>query len=366
MGLGQSLLYQWGIDYMGNVMNFFFTSTWAQAQGGLAGTLGALQTMSYSILAITLLMGVYESFLSGGSVRQLGVTFLKFGVAAAVVGNWNAFMTDVVNVGTTFATTFLGANADLLNKWVTDLNNTITTTSLMSLLSNGISAAAMGAIMVLIIMISAILFLLCMKLLTLCFVFWGGVLYCMGPLLVALGPSGVVSDITKKYCRSLAEWAMWPALYAMFVTLMNAIGMGNVSAVLGQSNGLPTGIGDPATNNSITLVLTSLLYGICIIIIPFIAHYVIGGSFAGVAAGIAAAAKAGAAVVTGGAGGVAVGAGGAAGGASAGGGSFGGSVMGGGGAVSVPQSGEGSSTSLPPARTPPSRAPARSPASTSA
>ena len=352
---------------MGSVVNFFFTSTWAQAQGGLSGLIPVLQTISYSILAITLLLGVYESFLSGGSVRQLGVTFLKFGVAAALIGNWNAFMTDVVNVGTTFATAFLGANGDLLTKWVADMNVTITGTSLTTLLENGVSAAAMGAIMVLIIMLSAILFLLCMKLLTLCFVFWGGVLYCMGPLLIALGPSGVVSDITKKYCRSLAEWAMWPALYAMFCTLMVAIGMGNVSAVLGQSNGLPAGIGDPATNNSITLVLTSLLYGICIIIIPFIAHYVIGGSFAGVAAGVAAAAKAGAAIVSGGAGGAAMGAGGAAGGSGVG-GSVGGGVMGGGGSVSVPQSGEGSSTSLPPSRTPPSRpaAQSQSPASTSA
>ncbi|MGD0905368.1 MAG: type IV secretion system protein [Terracidiphilus sp.] len=345
---------------MGNVMNFFFTSTWAQAQGGLSGLTGVLQTISYSILAITLLLGVYESFLSGGSVRQLGVTFLKFGVAAAIIGNWNAFMTDVVNVGTTFATAFLGANGDLLTKWVADMNVTITGTSLTSLLENGVSAAAMGAIMVLIIMLSAIMFLLCMKLLTLCFVFWGGVLYCMGPLLISLGPSGHVSDITKKYCRSLAEWAMWPALYAMFCTLMVAIGMGNVSAVLGQSNGLPAGIGDPATNNSITLVLTSLLYGICIIIIPFIAHYVIGGSFAGVAAGVVATAKAGAVIATGGASGAAMGAGGAGGGASGGGGSSGGGVIGGGGSVSVPQSGEGSSTSLPPSRTPASRPPGRS------
>lgn len=345
---------------MGNVMNFFFTSTWAQAQGGLSGLTGVLQTISYSILAITLLLGVYESFLSGGSVRQLGVTFLKFGVAAAIIGNWNAFMTDVVNVGTTFATAFLGANGDLLTKWVADMNVTITGTSLTSLLENGVSAAAMGAIMVLIIMLSAIMFLLCMKLLTLCFVFWGGVLYCMGPLLISLGPSGHVSDITKKYCRSLAEWAMWPALYAMFCTLMVAIGMGNVSAVLGQSNGLPAGIGDPATNNSITLVLTSLLYGICIIIIPFIAHYVIGGSFAGVAAGVVATAKAGAVIATGGASGAAMGAGGAGGGASGGGGSSGGGVIGGGGSVSVPQSGEGSSTSLPPSRTAASRPPGRS------
>src|ERR1039458_93392 len=103
---------------MGAVENFFFTSTWAQAQGGLAGLIPTLQAISYSILAITLLLGVYESFLSGGSVRQLGVSVLKFGIAAAIIGNWNTFMTDVVNVGTTFATSFLGANSDLLKQWV--------------------------------------------------------------------------------------------------------------------------------------------------------------------------------------------------------------------------------------------------------
>ena len=350
---------------MGSVVNFFFTSTWAQAQGGLAGLIPTLQTISYSILAITLLLGVYESFLSGGSVRQLGVTFLKFGVAAALIGNWNAFMTDVVNVGTTFATSFLGANSDLLKQWVTDMNVQITGTSLTSLLTNGVAAAAMATVMAAIIMLAAIMFLLCMKLLTLCFVFWGGVLYCMGPILVALGPSGMVSDITKKYCRSLAEWAMWPALYAMFCTLMVAIQMGNVSAVLGQSNGLPTGIGDPATNNSITLVLTSLLYGVCIIIIPFIAHYIIGGSFAGVAAGIGTAIKAGVAIASGGAAAPAMAAGGAGGAAgSAAGGSAGSGISSGGGSVSIPQSGEGSSTSLPPSRTP-ARTAARSQSSAS-
>jgi len=350
---------------MGSVVNFFFTSTWAQAQGGLAGLIPTLQTISYSILAITLLLGVYESFLSGGSVRQLGLTFLKFGVAAALIGNWNAFMTDVVNVGTTFATSFLGANSDLLKQWVTDMNVQITGTSLTSLLTNGVAAAAMATVMAAIIMLAAIMFLLCMKLLTLCFVFWGGVLYCMGPILVALGPSGMVSDITKKYCRSLAEWAMWPALYAMFCTLMVAIQMGNVSAVLGQSNGLPVGIGDPATNNSITLVLTSLLYGVCIIIIPFIAHYVIGGSFAGVAAGIATAIKAGVAIASGGAAAPAMAAGGAGGAAgSAAGGSAGSGISSGGGSVSIPQSGEGSSTSLPPSRTP-ARTAARSQSSAS-
>ena len=326
-----------------------------------------LQTISYSILAITLLLGVYESFLSGGSVRQLGVTFLKFGVAAAIIGNWNAFMTDVVNVGTTFATAFLGANGDLLKKWVADMNVTITGTSLTSLLENGVSAAAMGAIMVLIIMIAAIHVPLVYEVAypMLCVLGRGSVLH--GPTTHSTRPKWDVSDITKKYCRSLAEWAMWPALYAMFCTLMVAIQMGNVSAVLGQSNGLPAGIGDPATNNSITLVLTSLLYGVCIIIIPFIAHYIIGGSFAGVAAGIATAIKAGAAIATGGASAPAMAAGGGAGGGAggAGGGSVGG-VSGGGGSVSVPQSGEGSSTSLPPSRTPPrTAARSHSPASTS-
>jgi hypothetical protein len=215
----------------------------------------------------------------------------------------------------------------------------------------------MAAAFALVILLAAVLFMLCMKLLTICYVFWGGVLYCMGPILIALGPSGMVSDITKKYCRSLAEWAMWPALYAMFCCLMVAINAGSVSQILAQTSSMPAGIGDPATNSSINLILTSLLYGICVIIIPFIAHYVIGGSFAGLAAGVGAAIKAGVSVATGGAGGAvmgAAGAGGGGGGAAGG----GGGVSGGGGGmkrtgdrVSTDIMGNSSTNSLPPPRT---------------
>jgi hypothetical protein len=341
------------------VMNFFFTQYWVTAQGGLVKALPGIQAVAYTILAVTLLMGVYESFLQGGSLRQLAITFLKFGVAGALIINWNAFITDVIGVGTAFGTQFMSTTGDMMTQWVTDMGTTASTTSLSSLLSNGLSAVASGAVLMAVALLSAILFVVCMKILTLCFIFWGGVLYCMGPLLIALGPVGVVGDITKKYCRSLAEWAMWPALYAMFMMLMNAIQMGNVQDVLKSTSTLPPGM-DPSTTSTILLAVVSLVYGVSILIIPFIAHYVIGGSFAGVAAGAAAAVKAGVALASGGAAAPAMtsGAGGALGVTAASGGG-GGGITGGGGSVSVPSSGEGSTTSVPPPRTQ-SEAPPRS------
>jgi hypothetical protein len=326
------------------VMQFFFTTAWATSQGVLNGLLGPIQAMAYAILVVTLLMGVYESFLAGGSLRQLAVTLVKFGVAAALIGQWGTFIGDVVQAGTTLASNFLNGNVDMLVHWLIDLNNTMTNTNLTTLLASGLSSLAMGLVMLSIIILSTVLFISCMKILTICFVFWGGVLFCVGPFMVALTPSGVVSSHARSYFRSLAEWAMWPMLYAMFVTLMNAAGMGTVSAVLGQASIITPGSGvDQSTNNAVTLAVSSLLYGVCIILIPFIAHYVVGGSFVGVAAGIAAAVKSGVGLATGGGGGAGAGE----------------SKVGGSGSVSV-GGGTGGSTgggSAPPASLSPSMPP---------
>ncbi len=279
-------------------MNLFFTAYWAAAQSALSGLNSTLQGVAYTVLIVTLLLGVYESFFAGGSLCQLAVTFVKFGVAAAVIGNWTDLVTDVVQAGTFIASVFLHGGDDVIANWATSIQSTVTQSgtgtgfSIVSLLTTGADTAGAGLVEFLIIGVSTILFFLAMKILTICFVFWGGILYCMGPMLIALSPSGLVSSHVRSYCRSLAEWALWPALYAMFCTLMTTVSMGNTTQVLGAQQ-VAAG-GDSATNQTMVLALISLLYGICMIIIPFIAHYVVGSSFAGVAAGVAAVIKTGA------------------------------------------------------------------------
>jgi hypothetical protein len=212
-----------------------------------------------------------------------------------VIGNWTALVTDVVQAGTSIATVFLHGGDDVIKNWATSLASSGTSSGTgynwFTMLAAGADTAAASIVEMLIIGFSTILFFCAMKILTICFVFWGGILYCMGPMLIALSPSGLVSSHVRSYCRSLAEWALWPALYAMFCTLMTTVSMGNTSQVMGAAQTQANG--DSATNQTLQLAIISLLYGICLIIIPFIAHYVVGTSFAGVAAGVAAVIKTG-------------------------------------------------------------------------
>jgi hypothetical protein len=140
-----------------------------------------------------------------------------------------------------------------------------------------------------------------MKIFMFMFILWGGVLYCMGPLMIALAPSGLVGSYAGQYCRSLAEWALWPAMYSMFAMLMTAISSPDVNAIMSGSSttSLPGSLDQP-TVEMLLLALTSLVYGVCMLFVPFIAHFLIKGDFAGVAMGMMRAGKAASAAISGG------------------------------------------------------------------
>jgi hypothetical protein len=283
------------------MMNFFFTAQWYQALAGLNGISSALQSIAYAILAATFLMGVYEGFLAGGSLQKFGMSILKFGIAGAVIANWSTFFNDVVATGTSIATVILGGSGDLMKQWSTDLGAQMTPSNLASLASNGMSAFAMSIVFLAVVVVSAVLFFGCLKLFTLLFIFWGGILFCMGPLMIALSPSGLVGSYAGQYCKSLAEWALWPAMYAMFATLMVALNMASVSAIMAQNASTIPGSVDLASSNALQLAVTSLLYGVCLVLVPFLAHFIIKGDFAGVANGAIRMAKMAAGLASGGA-----------------------------------------------------------------
>ena len=75
---------------------FEFQSMLTSAVNGISGSLlGTEQSVSYVLMTICLVLGVYEAYTRGGDLRSLAGTFLKYTVAAFLIGNWTAFFSDL-------------------------------------------------------------------------------------------------------------------------------------------------------------------------------------------------------------------------------------------------------------------------------
>ena len=256
------------------VLQLLFTNYWNQAASGIGMMATNLMPVAYGLLAITFLMGVYESFVSGPSLKQLSIVVLKYALASGIVAHWPTFMNDVVQASTAIGSTILNGNSDIFQQWQTNISQAYTSANLPDLLGFGLSALGVGIVQVLIIFVASALFYVCLKLLAFFFVLWGAVLYCLGPFMVALAPSGITGDYTRTYIKGLVEWSMWPVIYCLFVSLMTYINLGSTGTIL---NGGVTGT--LAISDAQLLAVTSLVFGICLLIIPFIAHFIIGANF---------------------------------------------------------------------------------------
>ena len=52
------------------------------------------RTVAYVLMTICLVLGVYEAYARGGDIRSLAGAFLKYIVAAFVIGYWTNFFSD--------------------------------------------------------------------------------------------------------------------------------------------------------------------------------------------------------------------------------------------------------------------------------
>jgi uncharacterized membrane protein YgcG len=167
---------------------------------------------------------------------------------------------------------------------------------------------------------------------------WGLILYAIGPFMIALLPSGATASFSKNYFKSVAEWSAWPILYAIMGLLSVKV---RTIATSGSQTSTLSGAA-AALTVQMQSVIVAAVYIIFLILIPFIAHSLIAGSFSqttmairqvvmtamtmGKAAGASGAAKgAGAASGSGGSGGSAGGGSGSGGAISSGSGSSSGS-----------------------------------------
>lgn len=238
----------------------------------------SIQNVSYIIMVIALVVGIYEAYARGGDTRQLAGTLFKYVVVAFVVGNWTTFFYDLMNGFNGIAQYIDNSYGgwDLAKDWAQQLSsnwNSKGYNSIWQLITNG-GAAIVNSLE---IAIAYLIFPVAVQLFTLIYIFWGAVLFAMGPLVLALAPSKLVNSIAKYYVQNLVVWNCWPIVYAVFACL--------ISAVNGQSmTTSPFFAANVAgAQTQVWIGLTSILYALCLLLIPVIAYFVLKGEFGGVA-----------------------------------------------------------------------------------
>ena len=86
------------------------------------------KTVAYVLMTICLVLGVYEAYVRGGDVRSLAGAFLRYLVAAFLIGYWTNFFSDAFTGFNQLANSIdnsYGAG-DLIVSWETQLKDLFT------------------------------------------------------------------------------------------------------------------------------------------------------------------------------------------------------------------------------------------------
>ena len=185
---------------------FEFQSMMTSVVNGISGSLlTAVQSVAYILMTICLVLGIYEAYVKGGDIRSLAATFLKYAVAAFVIGYWSNFFSDLFTGFNQIANTIdssYGAG-DLAANWLNGLKALWTSQGYDSIF-NGIAFSPSAILTVLEIFLAYIIYPIAVQIFALIYTFWGSCLFAMGPLVIALAPSSIVNSLTKYYTLNLA------------------------------------------------------------------------------------------------------------------------------------------------------------------
>jgi len=272
-----------------------------------------------SILTVTFLWGIYDAFVRGGDVRSLGVTMLKYAAVGLILLTWSAAFRDLTRSFDYVSNYIYGTSGlgDVFNAWTNGLATAWTDNgdlSMLTLIRGGISAfiTEVGLIIGYIVLpFSLVVFMIC-------YVFWGSVLYVLGPLVLATMPSSTLGRFHSRWIENLFVWNCWPLLVNTLWALMTAVHLANPQTVMSHGDiwGFFHGV-----EGTILLSLASVIFALLIATIPMTARRILLGEYSPVGAAIAWGRAAASKALTAGAG-AATGGAGAAAGAAAGGGSL--------------------------------------------
>ena len=256
---------------------FYFQQLLQTALNGIdtANVTGAVLGVAGTILLLSFLYSAYQAFASGGDVRMLAISGIKYLALGLVFANYGAVFRDVNGMFNSVANFIYNSTGvgDLFANWMNQLAQywqTNGNTSLWSL----VTGLASGVISLILILSAFVLFPVCYLIFTIFYAMYGSVLYVTGPFVLALLPVRGLGQLSRTYLVNLMTFQAWGLIYAILQVLMSAVNLSSINAVLNANGVLNSFVG---SSEMILLALTASIFSLSIALIPFIASRIVRG-----------------------------------------------------------------------------------------
>jgi len=257
---------------------FYYEQMFNTALSGItsAGLMSTVLTVAYGILLASLLFSAYEAWAKGGDVRALGIAGIKYLALGALFMNngtvYERIFRDVLAVFNQMSHTMAGAGpSDVFKSWANDIyvHGSASTTFF-----NLVIGSIPGLLSALLLMLAMIIYPVAYALFAVFYSLYGTILFVAGPLVLALMPSFGLGSLARRYAINVMIFASWGLLYGVFCRLAIAINVHSMAALTSANSfaGVLAG-----ASQEILLAVASILFSVCILLIPFLAKRVVEG-----------------------------------------------------------------------------------------
>src|SRR5713226_8861771 len=256
---------------------FYFQQLLQTALNGIdtANVTSAVLGVAGTILLLSFLYSAYQAFASGGDVRMLAISGIKYLILGLVFANYGAVFRDVNGMFNSVANFIYNSTGvgDLFANWMNQLAQYWQANGSTSLW-NLVTGLASGVISLMLILSAFVIFPICYLIFTVFYAMYGSVLYVTGPFVLALLPARGLGQLSRTYLVNLMIFQAWGLIYAIIQVLMSAVNLSSINAVLNANGVLNSFVG---SSEMILLALTASIFSLSIALIPFIASRIVRG-----------------------------------------------------------------------------------------
>jgi hypothetical protein len=255
---------------------FYFEQLLQTALNGIdLKVIGPVLQVAGTILLLSFLYSAYQAFASGGDVRMLAISGIKYLILGLVFANYGTVFRDVNGMFNSVANTIYNSTGfgDIFANWMNQLAQYWQANGATSLW-NLVTGLVSGVISLWLILSAFVIFPICYLVFTFFYAIYGSVLYVTGPFVLALLPARGLGQLSRTYLVNLMTFEAWGIIYAVLQVLISAVNLGSINAVLGANGVLNSFVG---SSQMILLALTASIFSFSIALIPFIASRIVRG-----------------------------------------------------------------------------------------